>query len=114
MFILFLSNLELLYLKTHIFDGVEEWPTHLLYLTGDGICGWHGSLEENDYYQQLKRENHPAKMLAVAEHWLRKEVEENRMKRNQEDASGEFAYSLDPTQRQGGYASGRNLPLIFN
>ena len=94
---------------THIFDGLDDWPTHLTYLTDKGDTGWQGSLEELDYYQTLKAEKHPAKMLAVADNWLRKELERNREKRKFERAQGAGAHALDPTNRQGGYASGRNI-----
>ena len=50
-------------------------------------------------------------MLAVADHWLRKELERNREKRKFEKAQGAGAHELDPTNRQGGYASGRNIKL---
>lgn len=96
---------------THIFDGLDDWPTHLTYLTDSGNTGWQGELDDLEYYQQLKAENHPAKMLAVADHWLRKELERNRARRKFEKAQGENAHALDPTNRQGGYASGRNLDL---
>jgi CCR4-NOT complex subunit CAF16 len=92
---------------THIFDGLDDWPTHLHYLTDNGNTGWQGTLEELEFYQKLKEQNHPAKMLAVADHWLRKELERNREKRKYEKAQGELAHALDPTDRQGGYASGR-------
>lgn len=48
-------------------------------------------------------------MLAIADHWLRNELEENRKKRRFEKAQGELAHQLDPTDRQGGYSSGRNI-----
>jgi hypothetical protein len=48
-------------------------------------------------------------MLAVAEHWLRKELEENRRLNIKEDAQNSI--KIDPTDRQGGYASGRNIPI---
>jgi len=45
-------------------------------------------------------------MLAVAEHWLRAELEENRLNRKKEQAAK--AYEQMPTDRcQGGYSSGR-------
>jgi CCR4-NOT complex subunit CAF16 len=94
---------------THIFDGLEEWPTHLYYLTDQGKCGWQGSLQENDYYQQLLKENHPAKMLAVADRWLRAEMNAKRVLKQSEKAAGALAHALDPQDRQGGYASGRGL-----
>lgn len=96
---------------THIFDGLDDWPTHVHYLTDEGRSGWQGRLEELDYYQELKRRNHPAKMLAVADHWLRAELERNRAKRIFEKAAGSSVHEADPTDRHGGYGSGRNIPL---
>lgn len=95
---------------THIFDGLDDWATHLYYLTNEGRCGWQGKMEELDVYKELKVNNHPAKMLAIAEHWLRKELDEARRKGKFEKAQHEHM-ECDPTDRQGGYASGRNLPL---
>eukprot|EP00590_Aulacoseira_subarctica_P002727 CAMPEP_0172435512 /NCGR_PEP_ID=MMETSP1064-20121228/71220_1 /TAXON_ID=202472 /ORGANISM="Aulacoseira subarctica , Strain CCAP 1002/5" /LENGTH=293 /DNA_ID=CAMNT_0013183833 /DNA_START=336 /DNA_END=1215 /DNA_ORIENTATION=- len=71
------------------------------------------SLEENEYYQQLKRENHPAKMLAVAENWLRTEMKEKHEVHIHEEALGELAHAMDPRDRQGGYASGRGLAITL-
>jgi CCR4-NOT complex subunit CAF16 len=96
---------------THIFDGLDDWPTHLTYLTDTGNTGWQGKLEELEFYQKLKEEKHPAKMLAVADHWLRKELEIKRELRRFEKAQGAGAYELDPTDRQGGFASGRNIRI---
>ena len=96
---------------THIFDGLDEWASHLYYLTNEGKCGWEGRMDELEVYQELRAKNHPAKMLTIADHWLRKELEESRKKRKFEKAQGEMAYQLDPTDRQGGYASGRNMKL---
>ena len=96
---------------THIFDGLDEWPTHLTYLTDTGCTGWQGKMEELEYYQKLKEENHPAKMLAVADHWLRKELEIKREMRRFEKAQGAGAHELDPSNRQGGFASGRNIRI---
>lgn len=39
---------------THIFDGLDEWPTHLTYLTRDGSTGWQGRLEELELNRQMK------------------------------------------------------------
>jgi CCR4-NOT complex subunit CAF16 len=96
---------------THIFDGLDDWASHLFYLTSTGTCGWQGELGELDVYQKLKAENHPAKMLAIADHWLRKELEENRRLRRAEKAQGVLAHQLDPTDRQGGFSSGRNVTV---
>jgi CCR4-NOT complex subunit CAF16 len=96
---------------THIFDGLDDWATHLYYLTNKGTCGWQGEMSSLDIYQQLKVENHPCKMLAIADHWLRKELVESRKALLYEKAQGEMAYQADPTDRNGGYASGRNIKL---
>mmetsp|Transcript_82614 Transcript_82614/g.123985 ORF Transcript_82614/g.123985 Transcript_82614/m.123985 type:complete len:346 (-) Transcript_82614:143-1180(-) len=93
---------------THIFDGLDDWASHLFYLTNEGKCGWQGKMEELEVYQRLKSNNHPARMLAIAEHWLRKELEESRAKGKYEKAQ-QAGIEIDPTSRQGGYASGRNI-----
>ena len=95
---------------THIFDGLDEWASHLFYLTNEGKCGWQGKMQDLDVYKELKSNNHPAKMLAIAEHWLRKELEENR-KLNRYEKAQYAGTDLDPTDRQGGFASGRNIPM---
>ena len=96
---------------THIFDGLDDWATHLFYLNNRGKCGWQGQMRELDIYQTLQRENHPCKMLAIADHWLRAELDENRRLKRKEKASGDLAYQqmVDATDRQGGYSSGRNF-----
>lgn len=92
---------------THIFDGLDDWATHLFYLADGGGCGWQGRVNDLPLYRKLKEDNHPARMLAVAEFWLRKEMEENRKRRRKERPQGELAHALDPTDRQGGYSAGR-------
>lgn len=94
---------------THIFDGLDDWATHLFYLTNEGDCGWQGKMEDLEHYQRLTAENHPAKMLAVADGWLRKELEDCRRMKRFEAAQGEMAHQADPKVRQGGYSSGRNI-----
>lgn len=103
-------NATIIY-ATHIFDGLDDWATHLLYLTDKGTCGWQGRLQDLDRYKELRASNHPAKMLAIADFWLRKELERNRAQKKFEQAAGQLAHEgdIDPTKRQGGYASGRNL-----
>tara|TARA_Y100000389_G_scaffold198439_1_gene234948 strand:- start:538 stop:1431 length:894 start_codon:yes stop_codon:yes gene_type:complete len=87
---------------THIFDGLDDWPTDLLYLKNDGTIGYSGKLTDLDYYVNLKKTNHPAKMLAVAEYWLRAEVDKLETEAGVVDL-------CDPRDRQGGYASGRGI-----
>ena len=93
---------------THIFDGLDDWASHLFYLTNEGKCGWQGKMEDLDVYKELKAANHPAKMLAIAEHWLRKELNECRAKGQFEKAQL-AGVGPDPTDRNGGYGSGRNI-----
>jgi CCR4-NOT complex subunit CAF16 len=99
-----------IFYATHIFDGLDEWASHLFYLTNEGKCGWQGKMNELEIYNKLKAENHPSKMLAVADHWLRKELDESRRLGKFEKAQ-RAASVIDPSDRQGGYASGRNIPM---
>lgn len=92
---------------THIFDGLDDWGTNLFYLTDKGSCGWQGKLLDLEKYQQLKVANHPAKMLAIAEHWLRLELIEKRKKHQHEKAQGDLAHVPDVTDHHGGFSSGR-------
>jgi len=97
---------------THIFDGLDEWATHLFYLTNKGTCGWQGKPDDLEVYKKLKAEKYSGgMMLAIADHWLRAELEENRKKRNYEKAQGDLVHQLDPTDRQGGFSSGRNIRI---
>jgi CCR4-NOT complex subunit CAF16 len=93
---------------THIFDGLDDWASHLYYLNNTGSCGWQGKMDELEIYQQLKETNHPCKMLAIAEHWLRAELEEQKKQHKYEKAQGTMVHQVDILDRtQGGYASGR-------
>ena len=93
---------------THIFDGLDDWATHLFYLTDQGKCGWEGKMKDLEMYQKLKADNHPAKMLAIAEHWLRAEMEVKKARNKKEKALGNNAHLADVIDRtQGGYSSGR-------
>ena len=69
---------------THIFDGLYYRATHIHYLTDEGKCGWQGEIQDLENYQKLKEENHPSKMLAIADHWLRAELGRNRKWRRAE------------------------------
>ena len=39
---------------THIFDGLDDWATHLFYLSNRGNCGWQGAPSDLDLYKKLK------------------------------------------------------------
>jgi len=94
---------------THIFDGLDDWATHLHYLTDDGKCGWQGRVDDQEKYRELKDQNHSAKMLTIAESWLRKELNAKRAAQKMEKPQGALAHALDPTDRHGGFSSGRNI-----
>ena len=94
---------------THIFDGLDDWASHLFYLTNSGDCGWQGGMNELEYYHELKEQKHPCKMLAIADKWLRAELEESRKQKKQERAAGVMARDEIYDNQQGGFASGRLL-----
>ncbi|CAM9816632.1 unnamed protein product, partial [Chrysoparadoxa australica] len=58
---------------THIFDGLDGWPTHLTYLTAEGRTGWQGRVEELPLYRELVEKKHPTPLLTIACTWLRAE-----------------------------------------
>ena len=39
---------------THIFDGLDDWPTHLHYLCNKGHTGWQGEIKDLDLYKTLR------------------------------------------------------------
>ena len=57
-------------------------------------------------------------MLAIADHWLRAELDQNCKLRRGKKSQEELAHSLDPTDHQGRFSSVRNLqtesqPLVM-
>jgi CCR4-NOT complex subunit CAF16 len=48
---------------THIFDGLDDWPTHLHYLTNQHTTGWQGKVEELDMYNALRAKGDPSPLL---------------------------------------------------
>lgn len=59
---------------THIFDGLDDWPTHLHYLRNTGCTGWQGRTQELQLYRDLRARGEPSPLLRIAEHWLRQEL----------------------------------------
>jgi len=109
---------------THIFDGLDDWATHLVHLNDTGKCAFVGKTTDCGYYQELSRVSdgaaHPdlkgGRMLALAEKWLRSELTLRRQQRIGEEPEFRTKEELmeskvDPTSRQGGYASGRGIPM---
>lgn len=100
---------------THIFDGLDSWPTHVHYLTNGGCTGWQGKLEDLEHYQELRKMGEPSPMLRIAEKWLREELLERKKRLREgetlEKAAGQGVYDIQNTiadiDRGGGFASGR-------
>lgn len=95
---------------THIFDGLEDWPSHLLYVAGGQV------------QQFLKAEEVPelqsGRLLELVERWLRQELLERKARRKQE-AAERLAAGLPasgPTLKlaewNNGFASGRLASTI--
>jgi CCR4-NOT complex subunit CAF16 len=95
---------------THIFDGLDDWPTHLQYLCNKGCTGWQGEINDLQFYKDLRAAGEASPLLRIAETWLRQELVDDNGK--QEEASGESAIaSKNPHQASfisgGGFSAGR-------
>uniref|UniRef100_A0A7N0ZZ43 ABC transporter domain-containing protein n=1 Tax=Kalanchoe fedtschenkoi TaxID=63787 RepID=A0A7N0ZZ43_KALFE len=83
---------------THIFDGLENWPSHIVYVA-------HGKLHLAMPMGKLKAENNLS-LMRMVESWLRKERDEVRRIRKERKAQGlpEFEKSVEGTRVAGGPA----------
>ncbi|KAK4378819.1 hypothetical protein RND71_000681 [Anisodus tanguticus] len=91
---------------THIFDGLENWPTHIIYVA-------HGKLQLAMPMDKVKEISNLSLMRTV-ESWLRKERDEERQRRKERKAKGlpEFEKQVEGTRVVGGdpaRAAGRPL-----
>ncbi|KAL0927372.1 hypothetical protein M5K25_001536 [Dendrobium thyrsiflorum] len=94
---------------THIFDGLEDWPSHIVYVA-------HGKLQLALPLDKVKELSNLSLMRTV-EKWLRKERDEDRKRRKERKANGlpEYENSFDGTRVTGdparmlnnGWAAGR-------
>lgn len=103
---------------THIFDGLDDWPTHLHYLCNKGHTGWQGVIGDLDIYKRMRAQGEPSPLLRIAEHWLRQELEEKRANNETEEALGPAAQDeKDPlkstTFSGGGFGAGRMAAYDF-
>eukprot|EP00602_Paraphysomonas_sp_CaronLab_P003246 CAMPEP_0185018612 /NCGR_PEP_ID=MMETSP1103-20130426/1275_1 /TAXON_ID=36769 /ORGANISM="Paraphysomonas bandaiensis, Strain Caron Lab Isolate" /LENGTH=278 /DNA_ID=CAMNT_0027548475 /DNA_START=155 /DNA_END=991 /DNA_ORIENTATION=+ len=103
---------------THIFDGLDDWPTHVHYLTNKGFTGWQGPVEDLELLQELKAKGEAGPLLRVAEHWLRSELQVAQSEGQHEREHGQAAIQeRDPTQQStnsaGGFAAGRMAAYDF-
>ncbi|GAB4835647.1 ABC transporter I member 20, variant 2 [Ancistrocladus abbreviatus] len=65
---------------THIFDGLENWPTHIVYVS-------HGRLQLAMPMDELKQKSNMP-LMRIVESWLRKERDEDRKRRKERKATG--------------------------
>ncbi|KAH0726949.1 hypothetical protein KY285_002642 [Solanum tuberosum] len=91
---------------THIFDGLENWPSHLIYVA-------HGKLQLAMPMDKVKQISNLSLMRTV-ERWLRKERDEERKRRKERKAKGlpEYEKQVEGTRVVGGdpgRAAGRPL-----
>mmetsp|Transcript_30542 Transcript_30542/g.97461 ORF Transcript_30542/g.97461 Transcript_30542/m.97461 type:complete len:192 (-) Transcript_30542:147-722(-) len=99
---------------THIFDGLDDWPTHLHYLTNGGVTGWQGPIGELGLYQELRAAGEPSPLLKISVKWLRDELAARRARgeHTTEGEAGEAANTImrkdaKPFVSGGGFAPGR-------
>ncbi|KAG7968304.1 hypothetical protein I3843_08G148000 [Carya illinoinensis] len=65
---------------THIFDGLEDWPSHIVYVA-------HGMLQIAMPMEKVK-EISKLSLMRTVESWLRREQEEKRRRRKERKACG--------------------------
>ena len=97
---------------THIFDGLDDWPTHMHYLNRHGATGWQGPMGELELHQKLRKEGHPSPMLKIATTWLRAEIAEEGVQVEHADGDGareSMNPNCDAQDRGGGFNPGRML-----
>ncbi|KAJ1383519.1 P-loop containing nucleoside triphosphate hydrolase [Sesbania bispinosa] len=80
---------------THIFDGLEDWPSHIVYVA-------HGKLQLAMPMDEVK-EISKLSLMRTVESWLRKERDEDRRKRKERKAAGlsEFEKQVDGSRVTG-------------
>ncbi|KAF7116174.1 hypothetical protein RHSIM_RhsimUnG0037800 [Rhododendron simsii] len=83
---------------THIFDGLESWPSHIVYVA-------HGNLQLAMPMDKVKEISNMSLMRTV-EQWLRKERDEERKRRKDRKANGllKFEKQVDGSRVAGGPA----------
>ncbi|KAK7356177.1 hypothetical protein VNO80_15444 [Phaseolus coccineus] len=80
---------------THIFDGLEDWPTNIVYVA-------HGKLQLAMPMDKVK-EISKLSLMRTVESWLRKERDEDRKKRKERKAAGlpEFGKQVEGSRVTG-------------
>jgi CCR4-NOT complex subunit CAF16 len=93
---------------THIFDGLDEWPTHLAFIS-DGALARFGDIASYDDLAAARARGVVAPLLRTIETWMRKHRDERRAKGMSllEKAAGGAVDELRGTVTGNGYLSGR-------
>eukprot|EP00948_MAST-09A_sp_MAST-9A-sp1_P000692 g692.t1 len=109
-------NCTIIY-ATHIFDGLDDWATHIMRVTDGKVTNGAVPLKTDPEYQHFAQAKNPAPLLRAVEKWLRRERSEKRKRGEREEAapldramaglnSDKNKSEIGP---QGGYESGRVL-----
>merc|ERR1712210_231392 len=64
---------------THIFDGMDQWPTHVAYLTA-GRLSFFGSIAAFHEHMPKTSSHSPyfaSKLMTILAHWIRRDRQEN-------------------------------------
>lgn len=103
---------------THIFGGLDEWGTHIMYLAGGKVSAF-TTFDECTDLQAWKARGVGAPLLHTVDQWLRQEraqlaaagkslVERAAFAGDEDmDEDGRFTSTSAPTNSAGGYAPGR-------
>lgn len=85
---------------THIFDGLEDWPTHLAYVAGGRLL----EFAPAETFPEMRQ----GCLLSLVERWLRKEkAEKDARKAAERAAGGKKRRSLDRAEWNNGWVPGR-------
>lgn len=85
---------------THIFDGLEDWPTHIMYLAGGRLQ----IFKPASAFPQLKE----GKLLELIEGWLREEaISRKKYQKAKAEVDMEDGEKMDQAEWSNGWAAGR-------
>ena len=73
---------------THIFDGLDQWPTHLMYVAG-GRLERFGRMDELTEFKAVTPLGKPPRLISVVLQWLKEERDHRRAERAARRARGE-------------------------
>lgn len=94
---------------THIFDGMDQWPTHVAYLTA-GVLTFFGSIAEFHKHMPAATPSlqpyFASKLMTILAHWIRRDRAENLQKRREHEAIRNRFKAPDGSA--GGFAPGRS------